>query len=312
MNSLRYAALSGVLVIMTPPLFSSCISSPKQKLPVVLQQAERRNIFGVNAESHGKLAAAESEFMEAHRLFSSVENFHGMVLTLINSSRVSRKKGDSAKADAAIDHALNLVQHAPELAAEIYFEKAKSSLVKSDLDDAGFWADKAVKTARENELSRMLNLYSLICLRKGLLEKAKENAIAAERSSRSPGEKREEGNSLRILAEVAFLEKRFNDSLQLFQSALVVDKAAAVSNRISDDLRGAGRALEMLGDFTAAALSFKRSAATNVAGREFSRAGDDLEKVAALYKKSGEELLASEALGDLEKLRSSRSGSRPD
>jgi len=310
MNRQRYLALSGVMVI--PLLFSSCISSPKQKLPVVLQLAERRNIIGVTAESQGKLAAAELEFMEAHRLFSSVENFHGMVLTLINSSRVFRKKGDFAKADAAIDHALNLALQTPELAAEIYFEKAKSSLAKPALDDAGFWADKAVKSAGEKDLSRMLNLYSLICLRKGLLEKAKEKAVAAEKSSRSLGEKREEGNSLRILADVAFLEKRFNDSLQFFQSALVVDKEVAVPNRISDDLRGVGRAYEMLGDFTAAALSFNRSAATNVAVRAFSRAGEDLEKVAALYRNSGDESRATEALVALEKLRSSRSGSGPN
>jgi len=158
----------------------------------------------------------------------------------------------------------------------------------------------------------MLNLCSLICLKKGLLERAKENALAAERSSRSLGEKSEEGNSLRILAEVAFLERKFNDSLRLFNSALVVDKEVAVSNRISDDLRGAGKALEMLGDFNAAALSFNRSAATNIAGREFSRAGDDLEKVLSLYKKSGDESRASDALGFLEKLRSSRSGSAPN
>jgi tetratricopeptide (TPR) repeat protein len=310
MNRQRYLVLS--LVIVTSLLLASCISSPKQKLPVVLQQAERRNIIGVNAESQGKLAAAESEFMEAHRLFSSVEDFHGMVLTLINSSRVFRKKGDFAKADVAIDHALNLAQQIPELAAEIYFEKAKSSLVKPALDDAGFWADKAVKAAGEKDLARMLNLYSLICLRKGELETAKENAIAGEKSSRSLGEKGEEGNSLRILAEVAFIEKRFNDSLQLFQSALVVDKGVAVSTRVSDDLRGIGRAFEMLGDFSAAALSFNRSATTNVAGRDLSRAGDDLEKVASLYKKSGDELRASDALGSLEKLRSSGSGSGPN
>src|SRR6185369_1473491 len=210
MNRQRYLALSGVMVI--PLLFSSCISSPKQKLPVVLQLAERRNIIGVTAESQGKLAAAESEFMEAHRLFSSVENFHGMVLTLINSSRVYRRKGDFAKADASIDRALNLVEQTPELASEIYFEKAKSFLGKSVLDDAAFWADKAVGMARERDLPRMLNLYAMICLKQGVLEKAREKAIAAEKSSRSLGEKNEEGNSLRILAEVAFLEKRFNDA----------------------------------------------------------------------------------------------------
>lgn len=310
MNRWMSPALCGLFI--TPLLFASCISSPKQKLPGVLQQAERRNTAGVNAESQGKLAAAESEFMEAQRLFSSVEDFPGMVSTLINSSRVYRKKGDAAKADAAIDHALNLVQHTPGLAAEIYFEKSKNCLAKSALNDAGIWADKAVRAAGEKDQPRMLNLSSMICLKKGLLEKAKEHATAAERSSRSLGEKREEGNSLRILAEVAFLEKRFNDSLQLFQSALVADKEVAVSIRISDDLRGAGRALEMLGDFNAAALSFNRSAATNVADREFSRAGDDLEKAVSLYRKSGNELHISEALGSLEKLRSLRSGSGPN
>jgi len=266
----------------------------------------------VNAESQGRLAAAESEFMAAHRLFSSVENFHGMVLTLINSSRLYRKKGDFAKADASIDRALKLVEQTPELASEIYFEKSKSFLGKSDLDDAGFWADKAVKMALEKDLPRMLNLYAMICLRKGLPEKAREKATAAERSSRSLGEKSEEGNSLRILAEVAFLEKRFNDSLLFFQSALVVDKDVAASSRISDDLRGIGRASEMLGDFNAAAHSFNRSAAANIAGREFSRAGDDLEKVVSFYKKAGDGLRETEALRTLEKFRLSRSGSGPN
>jgi hypothetical protein len=85
-----------------------------------------------------------------------------------------------------------------------------------------------------------------------------------------------------------------------------------VPNRISDDLRGLGRSFEMLGDLSAAALSFNRSAAANVAGREFSRAGDDLEKIVSLCKKSGDELRASEAMGSLEKLRSFRFGSGPN
>jgi tetratricopeptide (TPR) repeat protein len=312
MNRWMHPALSGVFVIIAPLLFVSCVSSPKQKPPAVLQQAERRNLTGVNAESMGRLAAAESEFMEAHRLFSSVENFHGMVSTLINSSRIYWKKGDIAKADSVIDQALNLLQHTPELAAEVYFEKAKSSLARPALDDAGLWADKAVKVAGEKDLPRMLNLYALICLRKGVLEKARENAMAAEKSSRSIGEKREEGNSLRILAEVAFLEKRFNDSLQFFQSALVADKEVAVSNRISDDLRGVGKSCEMLGDFGAAALSFKRSALTNVAARDFPRAGEDFSRVVSLYQKSGDELRATEARVALEKFLSSRSGSGPN
>ena len=312
MNRQVRLALSWMFVIMVSLFLASCISTPKQRTPALLQQAERRNIAGVNAESQGKLAEAESEFMEAHRLFSSVENFHGMVSTLINSSRVFRKKGDIAKAGSVTDHALNLAEHTPELAAEIYFEKAKISTSKSALDDAVFWADKAAKTAGEKDRPRMLNLYSSICLRKGLLEKAKESALVAERSSRSLGEKREEGNSLRILAEVALLEKRFNDSLQLFQSALAVDKEVAISSRISDDLRGAGRVLEMLGDFKAAALSFNRSAVANIAGREFSRAGEDLEKVVTLYRKSGDDLRAADALVTLEKIRSARSGSGPN
>jgi tetratricopeptide (TPR) repeat protein len=235
-----------------------------------------------------------------------------MVLTLINSSRVYRKKGDFARADAAIDHALNLARYTPELEAEICFEKGKSALAISALNEAGSWADKAVKMAEEKELARMLNLSSLICLRKGLLGKAKENGAVAERSSRSRGDKREEGNALRILAEVAFLEKRFHDSQQLFQAALVVDKEVAVSNRVSDDLRGIGRNFEMLGDFDAAARSFNRSALANVAAGEFSRAGDDLDKVVSYYKKAGDELHESEALGVLEKLRSSRPASGPN
>jgi tetratricopeptide (TPR) repeat protein len=312
MNRQRSIALFRQVVIITALLLSSCVSTPKQRLPVVLQQAERRNIAGVNAESQGKLVAAESEFLEAYRLFSSVENFDGMVTTLINSSRIYREKGDFAKADSAMNHAFNLSRHTPELEAEIYFEKAKLSLSRSALDDAESWADKAVKASGEKDRPRMLNLYSSICLKKGLLHKVKENAIAAEKLSRSFGEKREEGNSLRLLAEAAFSEKRFDDSLQLFQSALVVDKEIAVSNRISDDLRGAGRVYEALGDFSEAALSFNRSAATNLAGRELSRTEEDLAQIVNLYGKSGDERRASDARESLEKLRSSRSGSAPN
>lgn len=304
--------LSSLIFLPALLLLASCASAPKQKSPIVLQQAERRNMIGVNAESQGRLAAAESEFVEAHRLFSSVENFNGMVTTLINSSRVFRKKGEFAKAEIAIDHALDLAKQAPELAGEIYFEKSKNFLARADLVDAHVWAEKAVGAAREKELPRMLNLYALICLKQGLLEKASENAVVAEKSSRSSGERREEGNSLRILAEAAFLEKRFSDSLQLFQSALVIDKEVAVPGRISDDLRGIGRAFEVLGDLGAAALSFNRSASANIAGRELSRAGEDLEKVADLYSKSGDKQRAAEAQSALKKLRSSRSGSGPN
>ncbi len=307
MNRLINVTLPLVLFILTPVLLVSCVSTPKQKPSSFLQQAERRNLTGVNAEAQGKLIAAESEFLEAHRLFSSVENFHGMVLTLINSSRVNRKIGDSEKADAAIDYALNLSAHTPELEAEVYFEKAKSLLQKTSLDDSEFWAGKAVKAAGEKDRPRMLNFLASIYLKKGMLLNVKENATAAEKLARSLGEKREEGNSLRILAEAALLEKRLTDSLILFQTALLLDKEVAVSIRVSDDLRGMGRVYELLGDNNTAALSFKRSAAINVAGKEFRRAEEDLDQAVRIYMKAGDDMSASDARGSLEKLRSSRS-----
>ena len=124
------------IVISAGLLLSSCISTPRQKLPAVLHQAEQRNLAGVNAEAQGKLAVAESEFLEAYRLYSSVENFNGMVVTLINSSRVYREKGDIVQADAVINHAVNVSSHTPELEPEIFFEKARLFLSRALLDDA--------------------------------------------------------------------------------------------------------------------------------------------------------------------------------
>lgn len=290
--------------------FVACAQTPKQKLPAQLQSAERHNLAGIAAESRQKFIAAESEFMEAYRLFSAVENYRGMVTSLVNSSRLYRRQGDTSRAEKVIKPAVDILPHATELEAEVCFEMTKLALARGDDDGAVIWANRGVNSAADIDRGRMLNLHALTYMQKADLPKAKEIAGSALKASRAATDRREEANSFRILGDIAYAGKGYRESLEMYAAALPIDKDMALSIRISDDLRGMARSIAASGDLESAAVYYQRSASVNMAARDFKRGADDLEMLRKVFERTDNRERLSEAAGLLEKI--TPSGSNPE
>lgn len=306
MNSSRAHFRAGFLVA-TLVLVTACAQTPRQKPPASLQVAERHNLLGLAAESRQKYAAAETEFMEAYRCYRAIENYHGIVTVLVNSSRLYRRLGNLTATDRVLTEAVAIVSQTPELEAEVSFEMTKLALARSDNAAAATWSSRAVRTAAEADRGRMLNLQALVYLQQTELGTAKEVAQAALKSSRGGGDRREEANALRLLGAIAYSGKLYRESQELYEAALSLDKTLALSLRISDDLRGIARSLAASGDLEAAALYYQRSAAINMAERERGRSGEDLELLRNLYERTNNRERLDETVKLLEKIRQTAS-----
>lgn len=257
------------------------------RLPALLQQAERHNLAGVSAESKQKFTVAEDEFMEAYRLFSSIENYSGMVVTLINSSRLYRRTGESDKSATVLNQAVKLIAQAPELEAEVCFEKSKLALQNGDIAGALPWAERGVSSAGDRERARMLNLTAAIHFQTGALHKARETAETALKSGKSSDDRREEANALRLLGEIAAREKNHRDSSRLFESALAIDKELAIPVRVSADLTALSHAAEARGEIVQAAEYLQRAVEAQIGDRNSKAAAGNLDKLIKLYEQSG-------------------------
>jgi tetratricopeptide (TPR) repeat protein len=282
-----------IILIMTL-LLASCVRTASQKPPLLLQQAERHNLTGVDAEAKQKFASAEYEFTEAYRLFSAVENYPGMVTALINSSRLYRRQQNLAKTENVLKNATRLVPNVPELESEISFEKSKLELLKGNAEGALQWGDIALLTAKDIDRARMLNLIARIQLLRGRVRQARDSAEAALKSAINYKERREEANAIRLLGEIAFLEKRYNDSIQLYESVLTIDKGLAIPSRVFADLTALSVVAEAKGETPKAAEYLQRAVDAALGDNNIKGAEVDLERLEKLYLKSGENQAAED------------------
>ena len=289
--------LTGILLI------TACAQTARQKLPTQLQQAERHNAAGIAADSLKNNIVAEAEFIEAYRLFATVENYRGMVTALVNSSRLYRSQGDKCKTEKVLMQAVQFLPYTAELEGEVCFEMAKLALLKGAYDDAVSWASRGEKNAAEPDRARMLNLHALTLMQKVDLIKAKELAVAALKASRGTVDRREEANALRMLGDIAHADKNFTAAVEMYAAALAIDKELAISVRISDDLRGMARSSISSADPEAATLHYQRSASINMAANQFQRVAEDLKMLRKIFEDTNNSARLSETDELLEKIK---------
>ncbi|NVO00354.1 MAG: tetratricopeptide repeat protein [Geobacteraceae bacterium] len=277
-------------------LLAACYSAPKARPPVLLQEAQRHNLAGIEAEEKGRTASAEAQFTEAYRIFASVENHSGMIMVLINRSRLYRSQGDLEKAALSLKEAEALMPRAPELESEVYFESGRLFVLKGDSDAALKMAQKAVTSAAEPDKGRMNNLLAGIWLKKGDSKKGRENAETALKAAKSSGSRREEANALRLIGEAAFIEKSYGESIRHYEAALLIDREIAVAPRVVTDLIALSRAAEADGETGAAADYLQRAVDAAIAGKMSAQVASHLERMAELYRRSNRGNLAEKTI----------------
>lgn len=287
-------------------VLSGCALTPQKRAPLPLQQAQKHNLRGVTADSQKRYLLADAEFLEAYRLYSSVENYEGMMTVLINFSRLYRHQGDVGKAEIAADRAVELLNAAPGLSGEVWFEKAKIAMMNKKADEALNFSEKAVKTSDDETLPRMLNLAATAHQMAGKASRAAELGNDALKASRNRGDRFEESNALHILAGLAAARRSQSEAKGLYLEALSIDKELALTRRIADDLRGLSVTSLAYGDKKMAVEYLLRAADVSLADNDRNSVAADLEKAASVCESAANDECSAEIAAKLKTYRSSK------
>jgi len=262
-------------------LLAAC-STAGPDSPYLTRKAERLNTRAIKATEQERFLAAETGFAEAYRTYGMVEDHAGMVIVLVNSSRMYRSRGMTDRAAEMATRAGEMVSHVPQLAAEAWFERAKVSLLQGDTDSALNWSDKALGASRDENRAMITGLRADIHLKRGEWQKCVELAGATLKMSRSAGDRHEEADALRILADCRLAGKQPDEAAAAYEEALRLDKELALPRSIHADLKGLSASVSQKGDMRAAGEYLLRAADVAIARGDTKEAAADLNGILLL------------------------------
>lgn len=299
----KWRVRSGVFFALLLTLSASgCAGKPSVAPSTLQMEAIRHNQRGIRAEARGERLRAFEEFAESLRINRSIENSEGMVVSLVNSSRVHRHNGDAATALAVINGAIPLVTPRSPLYSEVAFEMAQALLLSGELNEASMWASKAA--AAENGVKRgmMVNLLARTLYLKGTMAEAEAMAREALLLNRENGLREEEANTLRLLGDLQVNGKRRAEAAESFSQALAIDKALGKSRKIAADLRALAFLSQSQSDQDPALVFYRRAFAVSSAGGDWSGAADDLLEMSRIHEKRGEKEQSERLLSERDAL----------
>ena len=241
-------------------LTASCGSNP----PVLTEQQEAAVQFNQRGETafrHGDYAQALQEYQGALSIHRSVENMAGIATELLNLSVVHRRIGDKAAAQSMLDQVLTESSPAfsADQKAEAAYRKAGYYLDDGNESEARSWVNKALEYCHGcGAEGRLYNLMARMTLA-GQPQDAIIHARRALALNRNAGDKNEEANSLRLIADAAFQSGDFKTAQQSYDNALRLDKDTSAAAKIALDLMGLGRSIARQGRRTEAVDYFQRA-----------------------------------------------------
>ncbi len=239
---------------------TACAGNP----PVLTEQQETAIQFNQRGEAafrRGDYAEALQEYQRALAIHRSVENVAGIATELLNLSVVYRRLGDKVSAQTVLDQILTDSSPAfsADQKAEAAYRKAGYYLDDGNETEAQSWLNKAFEYCHScGAEGRLYNLLARMALA-GQSQDAMNHARRALALNRSAGDKNEEANSLRLIADAAFKLEDFKTAQQFYGDALSLDKDAGSAAKIALDLMGLGRSLARQGKRTDAVDFFRRA-----------------------------------------------------
>lgn len=241
-------------------LLAACGSNPPALSPQQ-ETAIHYNQRGRAAFEQGDYSEARAAYQQALAIHQSVENADGIATELMNLSVVHRRLGDSTAAHGALDQIINPsgLSFTSAQRAEAAYRKASFYLEDGNRNDAKIWTDKALGLcqgcATEGRLYNLLARMSL----PGNPQETLNLARRALAQNRNTGDKTEEANSLRLIADASLASGDFKTAQQFYGDALALDKDAGTAAKIALDLMGLGRGLARQGKRNEAAEYFQRA-----------------------------------------------------
>jgi tetratricopeptide (TPR) repeat protein len=230
------------------------------------------NERGRVAYVRGDFTQALSNYREALALNRAVEDVDGMARELVNLATVYRRLGERAKANAALEEILapGGIPFSAAQRAEATYHLALHAAEDGDAARARSLAVQAAALcsgcAAEGAIGNFLAGFRLGA---GDAVGAREQARRALEINRRLGDKAEEANSQRLLADAALRLKDIVAAAAAYQEALTLDKALGQPHKIAADLLGLGEVALAQGRGREAVDYFQRArAVAEVAGLE--------------------------------------------
>ena len=226
--------------------------TPPKKSPPPLQKAARHLNKGISVEDGNVPGDAEAEFLEGYRIYRSVEDYPGMLTSLLNLSKLYRARGESVRALEAVASAEKILPNDQSVAYEFWYEKGRLMLHLDKVSEALESSEKALLLAPESERGRMFILKGEAQLLRKEYESATKLAAEALSLSRKHGDRRLEATAEKLQGEVLLATGKYSSSIERFGAALLIDKELALSGRVASDLDALARGAEAAGDIKGA------------------------------------------------------------
>jgi tetratricopeptide (TPR) repeat protein len=260
-----------MFLFVTPAVLAlaACAGKP----PVLTEQQQdaiQFNQRGETAFRRGDYAQALQEYHGALAIHRSVENVAGIATELLNLSVVYRRLGDKAAAQTILDQILmdKSLAFSADQKAEAAYRKAGYYLDDGNEAEAQLWVNKALEYCHGcGAEGRIYNLLARMALT-GRPQDAMNHARRALALNRSAGDKNEEANSLRLIADAAFQSGDFKTAQQSYDDALRLDKDTGAATKIALDLMGLGRSIARQGQRAKAAEYFQRAYSVSEGARD--------------------------------------------
>ncbi|MBI3570648.1 MAG: tetratricopeptide repeat protein [Gammaproteobacteria bacterium] len=248
-------------ILVLAALLTACGQNPPR--PSEVQQAAVQwNQRAQAAYARGDYAQALAHYQQALAVNRAIEDVDGIARELINLSTVYRKLGQRDSARASLDAMLTAggIPFTPAQRAEATYRLALHAAEDGDAAAAQALSDQAlVLCAACPAEGAMRNFQAGLRLAAGDAATARELARRALEINRRHGDRVEEANSLRLLADAALRLQDPTIAAESYRQALAIDKIDGAPHKIAADLIGLGQAELARGKRAEAADYFARA-----------------------------------------------------
>lgn len=256
-NVARTAGWTLALAVM----LAACGQNPPR--PSEMQQtAVQWNQRAQAAYARGDYAQALTHYQQALAVNRAIEDVDGIARELINLSTVYRKLGQRDPARTSLDAVLTPggIPFTPAQRAEATYRLALHASEDSDATAAQVLSDQALALCAACPAEGAIrNFQAGLRLAAGDAATARELARRALEINRRQGDRIEEANSLRLLADAALRLQDSAGATDGYRQALAIDKVDGAPHKIAADLIGLGQAELARGKRAEAADYFARA-----------------------------------------------------
>lgn len=245
---------------------------------------------GIHWYQKGCMRKAMDHLQAAHEHYSLADRQAGVARSLISMANVYRQTGDGDSALLFYDTAIATARRSDEQAveAQALVNKAAMLIETGELSTAEVLLDEARLLLRESgpAFAMLLNSRAVLAMTAGHYAEADDLLNQAEAAT--------DGNEYRTVATLRYTRGRLKmktgsdaAAMDLFESALTLDRRVGFSRGIADDLAAMADVYEQMGEDEAALDCLERSLKIHALLENRSAVVKHLDRMERLAEKTG-------------------------